>query len=98
MSISGPEYSIIVPAFNRADELQDLLSSISQLDFPKDNFEVIVSDDGSTDNTKQLVQSFIEKDLYNLRFITQENKGPGAARNHAMEKANSSFFIFIRCY
>jgi len=95
MSNTGPEYSIIIPAFNRADELQELLSSISQLDFPKDNFEVIVSDDGSTDNTWRLVQSIIAKDLYNLRFITQENNGPGAARNHAMEKANSSFFIFV---
>jgi len=95
MSNSGPEYSIIIPAFNRADELDELLTSISGLNFPAKNFEVIVSDDGSTDNSRQLVQSYIEKNLYNLRFITQENKGPGAARNHAMEKANGSFFIFV---
>jgi len=95
MNQSLPQYSIIIPAFNRADEIRELLTSIAALDFPRDKFEVIVSDDGSSDNTSQLVKSFQEKYNYNLRFISQENKGPGAARNHAMENARSLFFIFV---
>jgi glycosyltransferase involved in cell wall biosynthesis len=95
MSHSGPEYSIIIPSFNRSDELQELLASISTLDFPKEKFEVIISDDGSTDNTSQLVQSIIAKQQFNLRFITQENKGPGTARNHGMQNARGTFFIFL---
>jgi glycosyltransferase involved in cell wall biosynthesis len=95
MSQSSTQYSIIIPAFNRADEIKELLTSIADLDFPKDKFEVIVSDDGSTDNTQQLVKSFQEGYDFNLRFISQENKGPGAARNHAMENAEGDFFIFV---
>ena len=95
MSQRPPQYSVIIPAFNRSDEIKELLTSIAGLDFPKDKFEVIISDDGSTDNTKELVKSFQEKHDFNLRFISQENKGPGAARNHAMENAGSDFFIFV---
>lgn len=91
----GIEFSIIIPAFNRSDELEDLLASITLLEFPKDQFEVIVSDDGSTDNSKELVETFMKKNILNLRLISQENKGPGAARNHAMENALGEFFIFV---
>ena len=94
-ALTNPEFSIIIPTFNRADELTELLSSIADLNFPKDKFEIIVSDDGSTDKTSELVNSFIEKKAYTLTYLQQGNKGPGAARNHAMEKANGSFFIFV---
>lgn len=91
----SPEYSIIIPSFNRVDELQELLTSLKDLDFPRENFEVIVSDDGSTDNTDAFIDSFLKQANYTLIYLTQENKGPGAARNHGMEKALGSFFIFV---
>lgn len=89
------KYSIIIPSFNRADELSELLHSLSNLTFPSERFEIIISDDGSQDNTKTLVASFKEKLPAELIYLHQQNKGPGAARNHAMEKANGDFFIFI---
>ncbi len=92
---TNPKFSIIIPAFNRADELKDLLSSIAGLKFQNNLFEVIVSDDGSTDKTSSLIQSFIKENRYSLIYLHQENKGPGAARNHAMENANGDFFIFV---
>jgi len=92
---TNPTFSIIIPAFNRSDELNELLTSISGLKFPKEQFEVIVSDDGSTDETPELVQSFIDQNFLSIIYLMQENKGPGAARNHAMENANGDFFIFI---
>ncbi len=96
MSISpNPIYTIIIPTFNRADELTELLSSIANLNFPIESFEVIVSDDGSTDETTDLINTFLEKGAFPLKYIQQENQGPGAARNHAMQKANGSFFIFV---
>lgn len=89
------QFSIIIPCFNRADELDELLNSIILINFPHDRFEVIISDDGSTDSTAELVKSFIKKSNLNISYITQENKGPGAARNHAMEKARGDFLIFV---
>jgi len=90
-----PKYSIIIPCFNRADEVAELLESISQLKFDPAQFEIIISDDGSTDNTKKLVEQNKSKLQCDLIYLTQNNSGPGAARNHAMENANGDFFIFI---
>ena len=88
-------YSIIVPSFNRADEISALLLSMEQLDFSKEAFEIIVPDDGSMDNTAEVVKEFQDKNLFNLQYFSQQNKGPGAARNLGMENAKGSFFIFI---
>ena len=88
-------YSIIIPSFNRADELADLLISLQKIDFPKERFEVIISDDGSTDDTETLVKQHIAENKYELHYIRQQNKGPGAARNAGMEKAKGDFFIFV---
>ncbi|HID40416.1 MAG TPA: glycosyltransferase [Calditrichaeota bacterium] len=88
-------FSIIIPSYNRVDELAELFGSIRNLDFPKDSFEVVVADDGSTDNTPQLIKEIQAKDEFTLRYFTQQKKGPGAARNLGMEKAKGDFFIFI---
>lgn len=92
---AAPKYSIIIPSFNRADELSELLNSLKALNFPRDRFEVIVSDDGSTDNTPALIESFKKGNNFTLVYLQQQNKGPGAARNHGMEKATGNFFIFV---
>ncbi len=95
---TGPSYqfySIIVPSFNRADEVSEFLKSVSELTFPIDRFEVLVADDGSRDNTETVVREAQETVTYNLRYCSQENKGPGAARNMGMEKARGDFFIFV---
>ncbi len=89
------KYSIIIPSFNRADELNGLLNSLQVIDFPKDLYEVIVSDDGSTDDTEKLVNEKIKENNYRLKYISQQNKGPGAARNAGMKKAQGNFFIFV---
>ena len=89
------QFSIIIPSYNRANELEELLPSISQQTFPSKNFEVIISDDGSTDNTNSLVKSLMSISNLNHTYIAQKNKGPGAARNHGCEHANGDFFIFV---
>lgn len=88
-------YSIIIPSFNRVDEINDLLKSINGLDFPIERFEIIIADDGSTDQTQSLVESARQKSDYTLRYYSQQNQGPGAARNLGMEHAKGDFFIFI---
>lgn len=88
-------YSIIVPTFNRSEEITELIHSISKLNFPNSRFELIIADDGSTDNTKAIIENYIEKADIKLSFYTQKNLGPGAARNLGMEKATGDFFIFV---
>jgi len=95
MSNTYHSYSVIIPSFNRADELRELLTSVNELDFPRDQFEIIIADDGSTDNTAQLIADAQKSYEFTLKYSTQQRKGPGAARNLGMEHAQGDFFIFI---
>lgn len=88
-------YSIIVPSFNRIDEIKELLQSMQLLKFPKESFEVIIVDDGSTDDTINYLEKFKSKANFTFTFYSQTNQGPGAARNTGMENAKGDFFIFI---
>ncbi len=74
-------------------ELKELIASVQKFDFPKEDFELLISDDGSNDGTKEYVT---QNDFgFNLRYIYQENKGPGEARNHGMREAKGDYFIYI---
>ncbi|MEE9372627.1 MAG: glycosyltransferase [Saprospiraceae bacterium] len=87
-----PKYSIIVPTYNRIAELQELLPSISNLD-RIDHIELIIVDDGSTDNTASWVENYASS--YPIHYIRQKNQGPGAARNLGMSIAKGTYFIFV---
>lgn len=88
-------YSVIVPSFNRCEEIRELIESFIMLRFPAERFELIIADDGSTDATGELVNEYAGKVKFPLNFCTQKNQGPGAARNMGMKKAGGDFFIFI---
>jgi len=88
-------FSIIVPSYNRLDEITEMLTSIQQMDFPTDRFELIIADDGSTDATADYIRSQMENCEFSLRLLQQENQGPGAARNLGLAEAKGDFFIFI---
>lgn len=88
-------YSVIVPSFNRREEIRDLVDSFVELQFPTDRFELIIADDGSSDGTSELINKHAGEVKFQLNFYTQKNQGPGAARNLGMEKARGDFFIFI---
>jgi glycosyltransferase involved in cell wall biosynthesis len=89
------KYSIIVPSYNRSEEIKELIDSIIQLNFDRSRFELLIVDDGSTDSTLDLLEGY-KKDLgSSLVYYTQKNQGPGAARNTGMSKASGDFFIFI---
>lgn len=93
MSDQSITYSIIIATYNRLPELKELIASVKALDFPADRFELVISDDGSTDGTR----SYLEEQSFpfRLRYLYQENKGPGEARNHGMREAAGDYFIFI---
>ncbi|WP_158861164.1 glycosyltransferase [Lunatibacter salilacus] len=84
-------FSIIIPVFNRPDEIVELLESISL----QENilFEVIVVEDGSTLTCKERIAPFNER--INLSYVFQENTGQGFARNRGISLAKGDFFIFF---
>lgn len=86
-----PLYSIIIPVFNSEKYLKNCLVSISNQNY--DNFECIVIDDGSTDNSLKIAKNF-EKDK-RFKIFHQKNKGVGFARNFGITKANGEYIIFI---
>ena len=95
MSSKLPIISIITPTYNRADELLYLYESLKQQSVDLKILEFIISDDGSTDFTKAMVKSWIKDSEILVKFVTQKNQGPGAARNHGMKVAEGDLFLFI---
>lgn len=73
-----PLVSVIIPAFNAEKTIGETLESVFRQSYP--NVEIIVVDDGSTDNTSSLVENYA-KSCLNIRYIRQENSGVAAARN-----------------
>jgi len=85
--------SVIIPTYNRAEILKRCLESLVLQDFNKDDFEVIVSDDGSTDNTKEIFYSL--NLASNFKYLKQTNKGPAGARNLAIRNSIGEIFLII---
>jgi len=88
-------FSVIIPFYNRKDEIQELLESLEKQTLPKDQFEVILVDDGSTDGTKEWVGEFEKRSSINFDYVWKERGGPGATRNFGMENAEGNIFVFI---
>ena len=87
--------SIITPSFNRADELGHLFQSLENQSTDPASFESIISDDGSTDGTEALVKAWQQKAHFKIKYITQANQGPGAARNHGLINSEGDLILFI---
>lgn len=85
-----PTVSVIVPAFNVGLYIAQLLRSLSAQTLPR--FEAIVVDDGSTDHTVEVVESYSDA---RIRLIRQPNRGVSAARNAGLAAARGAFVIFL---
>lgn len=88
------KYSIIIASYNRLDEIRELLASAEKLDFERKDFEIVISDDGSTDGTGDFISSYRSQSGLNLRYLFQQNKGPGEARNRGMRESDGEYFLF----
>ena len=95
MATSKPIISIVTPTFNRSDELDHLIKSIDKQTLNSDYFEMIISDDGSTDDTKEKTKKWIEKVGFKLQYVCQNNNGPGSARNNGVKNSNGDLIVFI---
>ena len=86
------DFSIIIPVYNRSEELQELLVSLTAQTYTKP-FEVIVVDDGSSTPLKTVAESFANK--LDIKYFYKQNSGPGASRNYGMDKASGNYFLIV---
>ncbi|QKG80597.1 glycosyltransferase [Tenuifilum thalassicum] len=84
-------FSVIIPVFNRPDEVDELLKSLIEQTY--NDFEVIVVEDGSSLPCRDVVDKYSDK--LNVRYFYKKNGGPGLARNFGAEKANGEYLIFL---
>lgn len=89
--MATPRYSVIVPVYNRPFEVKELLESLSKQSFK--DFEVIIIEDGSTQDCKQEVDSF--QSSLNISYTFKPNSGPGDSRNFGMKLAKGDFLVFF---
>jgi len=85
--------SVIIPTRNRASYLQHALASLLKQSYPMEFFEVIVIDNGSTDNTRQVVESFQQK-LRNIRYFYDSTPGLHVGRHLGMKMAKSDILVY----
>ncbi|MDO6566331.1 glycosyltransferase family A protein [Alteromonas sp. 1_MG-2023] len=88
-----PLVSIILPTFNRAHFLEQAFHSLRAQEYTL--YEVIIVDDGSTDNTKEVVASLSSTLSQTVRYIYQNNQGPGVARQNGIDKASGEVVAFF---
>ncbi len=86
--------SIVVPVFNRTDQLRRLLALLKVQSTGPARFEVIVCDDGSTESCQSVIADF-HRTLPNLRCLRQDQRGPAAARNLGILHAKSDVVVFL---
>ena len=84
-------YSIIVPVYNRPDEVDELLESLTHQVFR--NFEVVIVEDGSDKRCDEVCNRY--KDLLPLRYYYKKNSGPGNSRNFGVDYANGDYVIIL---
>jgi len=85
------QISIIIAVYNRSDELTELLESLEKQ--TDKNFELIIVDDGSTENLKIVTEKYQNK--LNVNYFYKENSGPGLTRNFGTQKATGNYFLFL---
>ncbi len=85
--------SICIPSYNRKQLLLATLRSLNRQTAAPTSYEVIVTDDGSTDGTIQALEAI--KPTYTLRWLTQENAGAAAAMNSAARLAENPVLVFL---
>ena len=85
-------FSIIVPVFNEEKTIISILKELKKVNFKKFEKEIIVIDDGSTDNTKSLLEN--NKDLFDTLHTNERNKGKGSAVRMGLKNASGQYIVF----
>jgi len=85
-------FSLIIPVYNRPDEVDELLESLSQQGYDED-FEVVIVEDGSTLPCDAIVNKYKEK--LSVSYYFKANSGPGDSRNYGMQQAKGDYFLIF---
>ncbi len=86
------KYSLIIPLYNRPEEIKELLDSMVVLTTTCD-FEVIIVEDGSTISSEEIVRSYQE--MLKIHYYKKENSGPGLSRNYGAKYASGEYLVFL---
>ena len=84
-------YSIIVPVYNRPDEVDELLESLTKQTLK--DFEVVIVEDGSIKPCKDVCDKYAS--ILDLHYYAKENSGPGQSRNYGVERSNGDYVIIL---
>jgi len=87
-----PKVSIIVPAYNEEENIEDTIKSLLNLDYPKDKLEIIVVDDGSKDRTYEVAKKY-ESEI--VKVYRKENGGKASALNYGIKRASGEFIVTL---
>ena len=85
------KYSIIIPVFNRPDEVDELLQSLCEQ--TEKDFEVLIVEDGSQRDCKSVTEKYTGK--LDLKYFMKPNSGPGQSRNYGAERASGDYLIIL---
>jgi glycosyltransferase involved in cell wall biosynthesis len=85
-------FSIIIPVYNRPDEIKELLESLLVSNYDKE-YEIVIVEDGSTVKCSNEIENF--KGKLNISYYFKENSGPGDSRNFGMKKSKGDYFIIF---
>ena len=84
-------FSLIIPIYNRPDEIDELLESLTKQTYSS-NYEIVIIEDGSTITCKHIIEKY--SDL-NVSYYFKPNSGPGDSRNYGMNVAKGDYFIIL---
>lgn len=87
----NPKYSVVIPVYNRPDEVDELLQSLCGQTYQ--NFEVVVVEDGSAIPCKQVVKKYTE--MLDVHYFEKPNSGPGQTRNYAADRSRGEYLLIL---
>ena len=90
-----PELTVVIPTYNRAHRLKKLLDALIDQSISSYLFETVIIDDGSEDNTAEIIAGYHRKGKHNIRYYWQKNKFAGGARNNGIMKAKAKIILFM---
>lgn len=85
-------FSLIIPVFNRPDEIRELLDSLINQTY-KDPYEIVIVEDGSATTSEAVIDHY--KDDLDITYLFKQNTGPGDSRNYGMRHAKGNYFIIL---
>lgn len=88
-------FSIVIPTYNRSEKLAQCLQALFEQEFEKTQYEILVIDDGSQDDTLSIIKKMQKKSPASLAVFSQPNQGQGIARNKGIIEAHGDIILFV---